>query len=125
MAKKGICQMKFFYCPQQVATSQSYSPSALKPRLVVADWKIDYKINMEICSFEPVDAQTIALAHDPEFVRSVLACEIDNGFETRDADVAASLPYASALTEVEQTMTNQADRTEIQRTLKRLVREEV
>ena len=87
--------MKVFYRPEQVATSQSYSPSALKPRLVVADWKIDYKINMEICSFEPVDAKTIALAHDAEFVRKVLACEIDNGFGTRDADVAASLPYTS------------------------------
>jgi len=87
--------MKVFYRPEQVATSQSYSPSALKPRLVVADWKIDYKINMEICSFEPVDAQTIALAHNAEFVRKVLACEIDNGFGTRNADVAESLPFTS------------------------------
>lgn len=87
--------MKVFYRPEQVATSQSYSPSALKPRLVVADWKVDYKVNMEICSFEPVDEATIALAHDHEFVRAVLACEIDNGFGTRDADVAASLPYTS------------------------------
>lgn len=87
--------MKVFYRPEQVATSQSYSPSALKPRLVVADWQVDYKVNMEICSFEPVDAATLALAHDAEFVRGVLACDIDNGFGTRDADVAASLPYTS------------------------------
>jgi len=87
--------MKVFYRPEQVATSQSYSPSALKPRLVVADWKADYKVNMEICSFEPAYADTIALAHDPDFVRAVLTCKIDNGFGTRDADVAASLPYTS------------------------------
>ncbi len=87
--------MKVFYRPEQVATSQQPSPSAFKPRLVVSDWQADDKINMDICSFEPVDPDIISFAHDPEFVRAVLACEMANGFGTRSADVAASLPYTT------------------------------
>jgi len=60
--------MKVFYRPEQVATSTQPSPSALKPRLVVEDWLAHRQINVEICSFEPVSAETIALAHDPRFV---------------------------------------------------------
>jgi acetoin utilization deacetylase AcuC-like enzyme len=87
--------MKVFYRPEQVASSHLPSPSALKPRLVIQDWLADEKINMEICSFEPVDADIISFAHNPDFVRAVLASEIDNGFGTRSADVAASLPYTT------------------------------
>jgi acetoin utilization deacetylase AcuC-like enzyme len=87
--------MKVFYRPEQVATSHQPSPSALKPRLVIQDWLTDEKINMEICSFEPVDADIISFAHDTDFVRAVLACEVDNGFGTRSVDVAASLPYTT------------------------------
>jgi acetoin utilization deacetylase AcuC-like enzyme len=50
---------------------------------------------MEIFSFEPVDTDIISLAHNPDFVRAVLACEIENGFGTRSTDVAASLPYTT------------------------------
>ncbi len=87
--------MKVFYRPEQVATSTQPSPSALKPRLVVEDWLAHRQINAEICSFEPVSAETIALAHDPRFVRGVLDCTIQNGFGNKNADVAASLPYTS------------------------------
>ena len=87
--------MKVFYRPEQVATSRQPSPSALKPRLVVEDWLADPKVNAEICTFEPVDARVISFAHDPDYVRKVLASEVDNGFGTRDADVAASLPYTT------------------------------
>jgi acetoin utilization deacetylase AcuC-like enzyme len=87
--------MKVFYRPEQVATSTQPSPSALKPRLVVEDWLEHRQINAEICSFEPVSAETIALAHDLRFVRGVLDCTIQNGFGNKNADVAASLPYTS------------------------------
>lgn len=87
--------MKVFYRPEQVATSCQPSPSALKPQLVVADWLEDAQIHVEICSFEPASSKTIALAHDPRFVRGVLSGSIKNGFGTRDVDVCASLPFTT------------------------------
>ncbi len=87
--------MKVFYRPEQVATSRQPSPSALKPRLVVADWIQDPLIHADICTFEPARSETIALAHDTRFVQGVLNGSVDNGFGNRDADVALSLPFTN------------------------------
>jgi acetoin utilization deacetylase AcuC-like enzyme len=87
--------MKVFYRPEQVATSHQPSPSALKPKLVVADWLADPAINAEICSFKPVSSKTIMLAHDPSFVRGVLSGRLENGFGNHSADVSASLTYTT------------------------------
>lgn len=87
--------MKVFYRPEQVARTSSFSPSALKPQLVVEDWLNRPELNVEVCSFEPVTAAQLMLAHDADFVRGVLACEIQNGFGNGDAKVAASLPYTT------------------------------
>ena len=87
--------MKVFYRPEQVATSHLPSPSAFKPKLVVADWLARPDINAEICSFEPVSAQTIMLAHDPQFVRGVLSGRLENGFGNHSADVSASLTFTN------------------------------
>jgi acetoin utilization deacetylase AcuC-like enzyme len=87
--------MKVFYRPEQVATSCQPSPSALKPRLVVADWLKDPQIYAEICSFEPASSKTIALAHDARFVRGVLGGSLKNGFGNRNFDVSASLPFTT------------------------------
>jgi acetoin utilization deacetylase AcuC-like enzyme len=87
--------MKVFYRPEQVATSCQPSPSALKPRLVVADWLADPLINAEICSFEPTRTKTLCLAHDPAFVRGILSGRRENGFGNTNADVARSLPFTT------------------------------
>lgn len=87
--------MKVFYRPEQVASSYQPSPSALKPRLVVADWLADPQINAQICSFEPASSKTIMLAHDPRFVRGVLSGALNNGFGNHNADVSASLPFTT------------------------------
>jgi acetoin utilization deacetylase AcuC-like enzyme len=87
--------MKVFYRPEQVATSYQPSPSALKPKLVVADWLADPLINAEICSYEPVSSKTLKLAHDPRYVRGVLSGSIENGFGNRDIEVGASLPFTT------------------------------
>jgi acetoin utilization deacetylase AcuC-like enzyme len=86
--------MKVFYRPEQVANT-SYAPSPRKPRLVVADWLAQTAFKIEVIGFEPVTADQLALAHDPAFVRAVLAGEARNGFGNTDADVAASLPYTT------------------------------
>lgn len=87
--------MKVFYRPEQVATSEQPCFSARKPKLVVADWLAHPDINAEICSFEPVSAKTIMLAHDPQFVRGVLSGRLENGFGNHNADVSASLTFTT------------------------------
>lgn len=87
--------MKVFYRPEQVGPAQRSSPSAHKPRLVVADWLSNPAIAVELCSFEPVTEQQLARAHHPDFVRGVLAGNASNGFGNRDPKMAASLAYTS------------------------------
>jgi acetoin utilization deacetylase AcuC-like enzyme len=82
-----------FYRPEMVADSGGYSPSASKPRLVVEDWLAYFHDHIEIISFAPATANTIAVAHERKYVDDVLAMRRDNGFGNRRADVAASLPY--------------------------------
>lgn len=84
-----------FYRPEMVALdASSSSPSAGKPAEVVADWQgLGWPVGVR--SFEPVDESSLALAHDPAYVRGVLAGQRLNGFGNRKPQVAASLPFTS------------------------------
>ena len=87
--------MKVFYRPEQVAQTTSFSPSSLKPGLVVQDWLKYSGLDIQLCGFEPVTQRQLALAHDPKFVRAVLSGETANGFGNTDKAVAASLPFTT------------------------------
>jgi acetoin utilization deacetylase AcuC-like enzyme len=87
--------MKVFYRQEQAARTQSFSPSAFKPALVLDDWRRHPEFNIEVIGFEPVSPDQLALAHNPEFVRGVLSGELRNGFGNTDPGVAASLPYTT------------------------------
>jgi acetoin utilization deacetylase AcuC-like enzyme len=86
--------LKVFYTPAMVADSQSFSPSAAKPKAVVESWRT-LGIPIEIIEPKPVTEEQLSLAHDHGYVRSVLACRRDNGFGNRSKEVAASLPYTT------------------------------
>jgi acetoin utilization deacetylase AcuC-like enzyme len=83
-----------FFCPEMVAPSGSFSPSAHKPAQVVASWQA---IGVPMRIMPPVAASIaeLSLAHDPTHVRRILACEAANGFGNRSPAVAASLPYTT------------------------------
>lgn len=83
--------MKVFYRPEQSALTQSFSPSSSKPALVVEDWAG----LVEIESFEPVSRADLVRVHNSQFVDDVLSLKAPNGFNNRDASVAAALPYTS------------------------------
>jgi len=89
--------MKVFYRPEQTAANAgSYSPSAAKPAQVVRDWLDKGVIREEdILDYEPVSREDLALAHDPRYVDGVLDLDLANGFNNRDPQVAASLPYTT------------------------------
>ena len=76
-----------------VATTDSYSPSAAKPKLVVDDWLRHAIQPGDIHSFKPVDKAELYLAHSKDYVDGVLSLQIPNGFGNYDQSVANSLPY--------------------------------
>jgi acetoin utilization deacetylase AcuC-like enzyme len=83
-----------FYTTHLVANAQSFSPSANKPRDVVASWRQRFP-ELLYREPEPASVETIALAHDAQYVRDVLELRAENGFGNRLAEVAASLPYTN------------------------------
>ena len=86
--------MKTFFSDAMVSRSFSFSPSAEKPRHVVKSWR-DLGISLDIEAPDPATLEELSLAHDAEFVRSVLACERPNGFGNTRREVAATLPYTT------------------------------
>jgi acetoin utilization deacetylase AcuC-like enzyme len=83
----------FFRSEQNVESNNSYSPSAGKPKQALADWVKKFPSQIEVRSFEPVTRDTLCLAHDPAYIDGLLACELPNGFNNHNPDVAASIPY--------------------------------
>jgi acetoin utilization deacetylase AcuC-like enzyme len=85
--------MKVFYDERQsVEANNSFSPSAGKPAKVLESWR-KLNIPFQVCSFEPLTADEIALAHDRSYVDGVLSLEEFNGFSNTDPEIAAALPW--------------------------------
>lgn len=85
-----------FYRPEMYAETQSFSPSSRKPKLFIEGLqKKPLKKPLRIQSFEPVTYDDLCLAHDPDYVKGILSCEIENGFGNTDKAVADSLPYTT------------------------------
>jgi acetoin utilization deacetylase AcuC-like enzyme len=82
-----------FYTPKMVAESGCESPSAHKPKAVVASWLEKFPI--EIIEPAPATMGDYARAHDREWVESVLQCRAPNGFGNKSPAVADALPYTS------------------------------
>lgn len=89
--------MKVFYRHEQVAkNASSYSPSAGKPAMFVSNLFAHELIQPDdVMDFEPASVEDLCLAHDPDFVRGVLAGNISNGFGNTSMDVARSLPFTT------------------------------
>ncbi len=86
--------MKVFYTPKMVASGGGDSPSPRKPPLVIAAWE-RAGIPLDIEEPDPATLHDFALAHDRSHVEDILALRKDNGFGTRDPEIAASLPYTN------------------------------
>jgi len=85
--------MKVFYDERQsVKLNDSFSPSAEKPAKVLDSWK-KLGIPFDICSFEPLTLDEIALAHDRNYVDRVMSLAEENGFGNKSPMVAAALPW--------------------------------
>ncbi len=95
LMRPPLTAIPVFFLPEMVALDASTSsPSAAKPAQVVLDWQAQ-RLPIQLFDFEPVDADTVALAHDRVYVREVLAGKTANGFGNRKPQVTASLPFTT------------------------------
>ena len=84
-----------FYTDEMlVEDSGTRSRSAGKAKAVVAAWEMA-GLPIDLRPVVPATVEDLCLAHDPTFVRGVLACQVDNGFRNRRPDIAASLPLTT------------------------------
>jgi acetoin utilization deacetylase AcuC-like enzyme len=90
----GMQAIPVFYSDELLADSDTRSPSASKPKPVVAAWK-GAGLSIDVQPIIPATVEDLCLAHDPEFVNSILACKAENGFGNHRPDVARALPYTS------------------------------
>jgi len=87
--------MKVFYREEQTAKkNDSFSPSAIKPALVVESWKRIHP-EMEIVSFEPATRAQLCKVHAPKYVDGVLSGRRQNGFGNNMKEVTHALPFVA------------------------------
>ena len=89
-----LASIPVFYSERMVAETASFSPSAAKPRQVVAAWERE-ELPITRHSFAPASELDLCLAHDPAFVRGVLCGALPNGFGNTSSEVARSLPHTT------------------------------
>ena len=82
------------YSERMLAETASFSPSAGKPRHVLAAWQRD-GLPLAVHDVQPVEPIDLHLAHDPAYVNGILTATVANGFGTQSAEVARSLPYTT------------------------------
>jgi acetoin utilization deacetylase AcuC-like enzyme len=83
-----------FYSEEMLADSDSFSPSAGKPKAVVDAWKLA-GLPIGLRPIVPATLEDLSLAHDPDFVRAILVGDSANGFGNTREDVARSLPFTN------------------------------
>jgi acetoin utilization deacetylase AcuC-like enzyme len=94
MAAKAESAIPVFYREEMLAESASFSPSAAKPRHVVAAWAAA-SLPIRIESYPAATLEQFCRSHEATYVRGVLSTQLPNGFGNRRADVARSLPWTT------------------------------
>ena len=92
--RSGLTALPVFYSDAMVAATESFSPSAAKPKAVVESW-CRLGVPLEVIPPTPVSSADLVRAHDPAYVDGILSGKVTNGFGNRDLAVAESLPYTS------------------------------
>ncbi len=92
--KQGLQSIPVFYSEHMLAEADSFSPSAGKPRHVLAAWQIS-EFPISVHSITPASEADLCRTHDPAYVRGVLDGKVANGFGNNSLQVARSLPYTT------------------------------
>ena len=80
------------YSPRMVADARSFSPSSIKPRLVVEAW-LAAKQPIELVEPQEAPVKSLYAVHSREYVDGVLSLKIPNGFGSISKSVAASVRF--------------------------------
>ena len=92
--KQSLKDITVFYSDHVLADADSFSPSAGKPRHVLAAWQ-RAGLPITVRPVIPASEIDLCLAHDPGYVRGVLEGKLPNGFNNTSLEVARSLPYTT------------------------------
>jgi acetoin utilization deacetylase AcuC-like enzyme len=92
--KQGLQSIPVFYSEHMLAEAGSFSPSAGKPRHVLAAWQ-KAALPITVYPVIPASEMDLCLGHDPAYVRGVLDGKLPNGFDNTLPEVARSLPYTT------------------------------
>ena len=82
-----------FYNKKQVAPALGEFPNSRKPALVLQSWR--ERFDVEVKKVKALKPAQISCAHDPKYVRDVLACRAKNGFGNTLKTIAATLPWTT------------------------------
>jgi acetoin utilization deacetylase AcuC-like enzyme len=91
---QSLASIPVCYSERMLAETASFSPSAGKPRHVLAAWQRE-QLPMSLHVAQPVEPIDLHLAHDPAYVSGILTGTVANGFGNKSPAVARSLPYTS------------------------------
>lgn len=86
--------LKVYYTEKQAIDAGSFSPSAIKPKIVIESW-IAEGLPVEILKSWPLETGDFCLAHDPMYVKGIFDLSIPNGFGNTKKDVADTFQYTS------------------------------
>ena len=85
--------LRVYYRSEMVAEAGGrYSPSAAKPRQVMADWQAA-GLDLDVKKPWPVSVVDLCKAHDSDYVHGVLDGTRPNGFGDTGEDVRKALPF--------------------------------
>ena len=95
MLAHELNEMLVFYDKKQyVSEHVGYSPSALKPKLVVQAWKqLGYAVAIK--KIRALSIEEIAVAHEKSYVKGILSGKLKNGFGNKSITVAKSLQWTT------------------------------
>jgi len=91
---ESLSSIPVFYSEEMLAETDSFSPSAGKPRHVLSAWQ-RAGLPVIVNTFTPASVPDLCLAHDPAYVQGILSGNLPNGFGDTSPDVARSLPYTT------------------------------
>lgn len=92
--RQALHNIPVFYSEHMLAETDSFSPSASKPRQVLAAWRKE-GLPIAVHPFAPASELDLCLAHDAVYVDGVLSGKLVNGFGDTSPEVARSLPYTT------------------------------
>lgn len=88
-----MSRLLVFYNKKQVAPVLAEWPNSRKPSLVLQSWREQFDV--EVKKVKALSPAQISCAHDPKYVRDILACRAKNGFGNTLKSIAATLPWTT------------------------------